>query len=475
MEENINNPTEGALPTKPVIIVKVTRSGLEAELQLQRTGTETADPLREDILAALAEKDIIQGINEEIIAELCAKPAYNRVYVIAHGKAPETGKDGYLKYLVQTQRELRPKIREDGTADFKDLGFVQNVLEGQPLCELYAPEKGEDGVDVHGNVLEGKLGRECQAPAGANTCYNEDKTMLLAEVSGNVDVKHGVISIIDVLKISDNVDNSTGDITFTGDVIIGGDVVSGFKVSSGGSIVVRGSVQGATLEAAGDINIGQSMNGMNRGVLTAGGSVKCKYIQSCYVKTSGNIYADTLMYCKIDCSGDVELSGKRGVLIGGHSSIAGKLSAKTIGTSSHMATEINMCATGTEKEQLIAHLVKEIKNTEAEITKMMQVLARYEDLAKKGVKLNAEQIQGVKAIKDSYLQHSQKRNDTQAQLDAIKKEQLEASQENSFVECKDRVHTGVRFSFGPVSMMITQSFVHSRIHVLDGSIKVSPL
>jgi len=465
---------EAAPPTKPVILVRVVRDNLEVELEIQRTGTNTSDPLLEDLMEALAEKGVAFGIETQVLQTLCRRPTYNNAFVVARGKAPKVGADGFLKYLVHTTRELRPKINPDGTADFKDLGFIQNVLKDQPLCEIHAPQKGADGRNVLDEVLEGIFGKEPPSPMGANTVISEDGTMLLAAVDGNVEVKNGVISIVEVLKIAGNIDNSTGDIKFTGDVIISGDVVSGFKVQSGGSIQVRGSVEGATLEAAMDISIGESMNGMSRGVLSAGRNVKCKYIQSCYVKAQGDIFADTLMYCTVECGGNVELSGKRGALIGGRASIAGKLIAKTIGTSTHTATEVNMCAADPVKTKQIADMVENIKRLDMEIQKLMQVLARYEDIAKK-VKLTPEQIAAIKTVKDSYVLYSQQRKDSAVSLGEMQSEQLEASLAKSYAECKDRIHTGVRFTFGPISMMVTESFVYSRIFASEGQVMTAPL
>lgn len=463
-------------PTKPVIIVKITRNKLEAELQFQRSGTNTLDPDYDDVMAALAEKSVVYGIDEENLRQLCEKPVYNRTFIVARGKPPETGADGWLKYLIKTTRELRPKIREDGTADFKDIGFIQSVQQHQPLCEIHHPEKGADGCDVHGESIEGLFGKEATPmPAGGNTYYNEEKTMLYASTAGNVEFKNGIITIIEILKIAGNVDNSTGDISFPGDVIINGDVVSGFQVQSDKNITVRGSVEGATLRAKGDIAIGESMNGMNRGILEADGSIKCKYIQSCsLVRADKDIYADTIMYCTLECGGNLELSGKRGALIGGRASIAGKLSAKTIGTSTHTTTEINMCATGVGKNREAAQLETRIKEIDGEINKLVQVITRYEEISKKR-KLDEDTIESIRKIKEQYVYLTQQRKDTQATLEKLKREQVEASQLNSFIECKDRVHTGVRVSFGAVSLVVTESFVRSRIHVVDGDVAVSPL
>jgi uncharacterized protein (DUF342 family) len=60
----------------------------------------------------------------------------------------------------------------------------------------------------------------------------------------------------------------------------------------------------------------------------------------------------------------------------------------------------------------------------------------------------------------------------QARLDEVKQEQLEASQGTSAIVCKGRVHVGTQITFGPITMTVQNSFVNSRIMVVDGDIKV---
>ena len=462
-------------PTKPSILLKVTRNNLELELQFQRTSANTADPEPEEVLAAIAEKGVVYGVKEDNIRQLCVKPVYNNAFVVARGIAPQVGKDGSLRFLVERNRELRPKIREDGTADFKDLGLVQNAVKGQTLCEVYAPEKGPDGCDIFGTVLPGTYGKEASAPVGQNTALNEQKDKVIALVDGNAEYRQGGIHISDVLRIAGNVDNSTGDIDFVGDVVISGYVVSGFKVKSRGNIIVKYGVEGATLVAEGDIIINEGINGMNRGSLIAGGNIKCKYMQSCYIQAQQNIYSETIMYCTLECGGNVELTGKRGTLIGGHASIAGCLIAKAIGTESQTATEIVMASTGMHKIKELEFLGAALKQIDAEIMKMSQIMARFDDLQKKGVKIDQDQMKAVMAVKENYAGVLQRRKETAARMEQAKQDQLEASQQNSFIECKGRVHTGVRFTFGPLVMPVNDSFVNSRVYTSEGEIKISTL
>lgn len=463
-----------AEPQPPKMELTPSPSRMELELIFRKVEENTCNPEPGAVMAAMAALGVKCGVNEVAIQALCQTPIYNRSMVVARGTAPGKGVDGYLRYLVEEARELKPKLREDGTADYRDLGFIQNVRKGQPLCEIHKPQKGADGFDIFGRVLEGALGREPKDPKGKNTEYNEDGTLLVAATDGSAEVQRGMVKVVDVMRIQGNVDNSTGDIHFVGDVIVGGDVVSGFRVTSEGSVTVKGSVEGATITAAGDIVVGMGINGMGRGSLVAGGSVRCRYIQSCHVQTGGNIYADSIMYCTLECSGDVELDGKRAVLIGGRSSIAGNLTAKTIGTDSHIATYITMAATGTGKNQEILNLGVELKRLDAENEKLRQILARCEDLARQG-RMDAEKEKTLLLVKQKLGDQVEERIRVEQRLEVVKGEQLEASRENSHITCKERVHVGVQITFGPLTMNVQNSFVYSRVSIVGNEITASPL
>jgi len=458
---------------KPIIQVNVIRDAHQCEIILKKPQPNTAPPLLDDLQKALADKGVTYGIFNDILHSLTLDPIFDRPLVVAQGKLPTVGKEGSLRFLISTERELRPTILPDGTADYKKLGYVNNVEKGQPLCEIIPPEKGEDGINVYGQVLEGIYGKAAPSPQGAGTEITPDGKLLVAAVAGNAVVSKNVVTVQEVLKIKGNVDNSTGDIYFVGDVQVDGDVVSGFTIS-GTNLIIRGNVEGATLIAAGDVTLAQGMNGMNRGTITATGNVRAKYLQNCTVKAEGDIYADYIMYSHLECDGNVELSGKRAALIGGRSYIAGRLIAKTIGTEAHTATEINMAISGMSIKHKVEQLTADIQNIDGEILKLVQNLNRLDSLRKQN-RLTQKHVAIIRQIKERYVALNNDRKKLVENLEEIKQRQLRQSSLNSYIECKGKVHAGVRIAFGPLIYNVQDSFVNSRIGIVDGDIKISSL
>lgn len=481
MDENrISDQTEEVPeetgPQKPVVEVTISPNHMEAEIELHRAGTDTLAPVYEDVMAALTEAGVTFGINEARLREMCETPRFNAPYYVARGKAAETGADGSVDYKIDTVRELKPKIRPDGTVDYRDLGLIQNVAKGQVLCVIHPAQKGADGIDVCGNVLEGRMGKAPDNVMGKNTSYTEDNLQLIADCDGNAEVRRGVVDVISLLKINGNVDNSTGDIDFIGDVQIMGDVLSGFKVISGGSITIKGTVEGATIQAVGDIVVNEGINGMNRGSIIAGGILKCKYIQSSFIKADTAIYADSIMYCVMECGGNVELSGKRGVLIGGRSTISGGLTARTLGTDSHIATQVIMQNEDKKLTEERQQLEKRLADINGEELKLNQIINRLTDVKQKTGRTTPEIEEALTSAAGTLKQGRLEKMKKTVRLEEVKQEQLRQSRENNcYIECKNRVHVGVQLTFGPLNMQVQQSFVFSRVALVGDEITVTPL
>ncbi|MCL2056394.1 MAG: FapA family protein [Oscillospiraceae bacterium] len=463
-------------PTAPQILLKVSPNRMEAEIEIITTSVRTLPAEFSDVMKTLEDGGVKFGISEDQIRALCKDNVYHHPMVVARGKREEVGADGYIKYHVSTETALKPKEREDGTVDYRDLGLIQNVTKGALLAEIFPEQKGEDGMDVLGNVLPGRFGKKNHPIQGKNTVLSEDGLKLMAGTDGDAKVKKGVVEVVDVFRVNGDVDNSTGDIDFIGDVQINGDVLSGFKITSGGNITIKGTVEGATLKAAGDIVISEGVNGMNQSVIEASGTLKCKYIQNAHLKVKGSIYADTIIYSVVECSGNVELNGKKGTLIGGKTTISGGyLNALAIGTSSHVATQIVMQnedrAILEEKEGLLG----KFKDLDAEELKLNQLINRINALKAKGIQ-QADFDSNIAAATASIKQLRIGRMRATVRLQEIEQEQLRQSRENNtYIQCKNRIHSGVQISFGPLTMAVNQSFVFSKVSVIDDNIAVSPM
>lgn len=474
--EEAEAPPPPPPPQKPAIFVTVGREALSASIELRRVSEEVLDLTKEDIMNALAEKAVNSGIDEESVNRLCTAPPYGVPVEVARGKAAEKGEDGTVKYMVEKKRELRPSIGADGLADYRDLGLIHNVEQGQTLCEIIHPTKGENGFTVYGAVLEGTIGREAAVPTGKNTVYDEERSVVIAELNGNVEVApNGVINVQDVLKINGNINNATGNINFVGDVVITGDVSSGFKVISKGDITIKGTVEGAILNAEGNITVGGAINGMGSARITAAKSLRCKNIQNCSIVTGEDIYADSIMYCVVECGGNMELSGKHGTLIGGKNTIAKALTAKMIGTQSHVATNITMAGGGLKHNEKIGEIKREITALENEMVSLVQTITWCQELLTTKRELKLFQLKAFEKARTRLPQARVDLDKKNIELNDAQRALIQIRPEDTYIKCSDRVHSGVKIIFGIQTMTVQSSFVNSRVYFADGEITVMPM
>lgn len=292
------------------------------------------------ILSFLEKNRITYGICEEDIRSFCQEKKFYSELICAKGNPPEDQKDGFLTYSFNTESNLKPKVREDGTVDFRDLGLVRNVAKGDLLCSITPPEGGKDGKDIFGNTVPLMAGRMPELPVGTNTAVSEDKLSLFAEIDGCIEFLKSRININDVFMVRGNVDSASGNVSANGSVVIQGDVKQGFIVTSGQDITVRGLVEGATLEANGSISLSHGMNGMGRGLLKAGGNIVGKYFENTSLECENDIYADTLLNCRVTAGGSILLKGSSASLIGGSYQVGRRVAVKNIGTAGNAMTRV---------------------------------------------------------------------------------------------------------------------------------------
>ena len=75
---------------------------------------------------------------------------------------------------------------------------------------------------------------------------------------------------------------------------------------------------------------------MGKGILTSGGDVIARYIENSNVEAKNDIKSEAIMHSNVKCGNKLELSGRKGLLVGGSCKVGKEIIAKVIG--SHMAT-----------------------------------------------------------------------------------------------------------------------------------------
>ena len=320
------------LPVNAAAVVKISSDGFEATIKISppENGGTTLSYL--DLKILLTQNKITFGLEEDTLKSLGERPVYDTPVVVAHGVPPENGVDAKLVYYIETDLKLKPKEREDGSVDFKELGLIQKVRQGQILCEKIEALPGKPGTTVSGKNIPQHPGRDTALPSGKNTVLSEDKLKLYSNLDGLIMIAGSKINVLNAYIVDGDVSLETGNIDFSGSVIIRGSVMRGFTVRADGDVTVNGVVEAANIIAGGTLVVRGGFFGGDSGRLDITGNVVCRYIEGGEVNVNGDLETTYIINAKITCGGSVNLTG-RGLIRGGNVTARLSVNANLLGSS----------------------------------------------------------------------------------------------------------------------------------------------
>ncbi|MCR5734875.1 MAG: FapA family protein [Lachnospiraceae bacterium] len=355
---------------------------------------------RDEIIGDLRARKIISGVNVDVIDTFLKERQYCQPYLLAEGTPPKEGKNGSIEYFFNTDHNTKPKLNDDGTVNFFELDLISPCKEGEVLARLTPAEKGEDGFDIFGKRVKPKDVTNPKFQSGNNLEVSEDGLELISTIAGNVSLVEGMVFVKSVYEVND-VDTSVGNIEYQGDVTVRGNVKEGFSIKSGGSVEVKGVVEGATIEAAEDIIIGHGMNGMGKGVITAGGNVVSKFIENARVISGGYVTAEAIIHSDVMAKTSITVNGKRGNITGGHVKAGSDIEAKTIGSTMGVETHVEVGADPQIKLKAQA-MEQEIQKYNKALEQVKPILANFMKRLQKGDKLTVDQTRYFKELNEQY-------------------------------------------------------------------------
>ena len=270
-----------------------------------------------------------------MIKRIVNEKLYGDKYTIAVWTKPENGIDGTITYYYDKQNIAAPVEDERGFVDYKNLGMVRTVYAGDVIADITMPTEGTAGMDVRGRVLRQKPGRKAQFSLGTNTALTPDGKQIVASVDGNINFKNGAFSIEQVVTVNGDLDASVGNISFVGDVIVKGEVFEGFKISSNSNIIVHGNVNGAVLEADGDVII---KKGCINSTVIAHGSVTINFCEHSNIRCDGDLNSTNFIICDVYCGGYLTTKGKGSGLMGGKYTCLNSVEISGAGTKNYTPT-----------------------------------------------------------------------------------------------------------------------------------------
>jgi uncharacterized protein (DUF342 family) len=425
----------------------------------------------EEVLDELSKNGVIYGINRTNLETLVKYPVYNEMICIAEGTPPVNGENGKVEFHFDIKRDHRPTILEDGRVDFRELNLIQNIEKGGVLCSLIPPTPGKPGKTVAGTDIPALDGKPAVLPRGRNVVVSEDGTQLVAGIDGQISYIDGKVSVFATHEVKADVDNSTGNINFIGNVVVMGNVLSGFTIEAGGNVEVMGVVEGATIRAGGDIILRRGMQGMGKGILISGGDIIARYIENSNVEARNDIKAEAIMHSNVKCGNKLELSGRKGLLVGGSCKVGKEIIAKVIGSHLATVTEIEVGVDPAVRERYKA-VRDEIVQMETDLRKAEQAIAILRKMELSGTITPEKKEMLAKSMRTRVYYSSR--------LMELKEElgQLEAKlQQEAYgrVRCHDIIYPGTRVAIGSCMMYVKENLHYCTLYRDGADIRVGPI
>lgn len=391
--------------------------------------------------------------------------------LVAKGREPRHGTDASIEYYFNTDVHAQPAMKEDGSVDYFHLNMINHCKAGEVLARIIPEDPGEYGMNIMGGRIKPRDVKKTFLRYGKNIELSEDRLTITSKVDGHVALVEDSVFVSDVYEV-ENVDNSTGNIDFEGSVQINGNVASNFEVKAKGNVVINGVVEGAHIEAGGNIIIARGMNGMSKGTLRAGGNIVAKFMENVTAQAQGYINTESILHSNVSSGAEIIVSGRRGFITGGHVQADNKIDVKNLGAVMGASTIVEVGVNPEVKAQYM-QLQKEVVEIVRTIKSAQPVLANFAEKRAKGVRFSEEQI---KYARDAAQILETKKAELEQKNRAMQRLQQRLDpQKKAEVLVRGEVYPGTTIIIGDVSMVVQSSYKFCRFAKVDGDVKMQAL
>lgn len=242
------------------------------EIKIKPVRTHQITMTKEKVLQELTKQNITYGVDEEAI-EQALKQFHEQkdtvTAVVARGKPAIEGKDGYVEFIIQYEiSEMKPKLLDDGTVDFREIREIPVVQVGELLGRIHEPTEGEEGRTVHNDIISPHQVQEAIVK-GRGIIVEGGNIIAIESGTIRVDERRPIyqVDIIQKLVHQGDVDLKSGNLSFIGDIEITGNVEETMTVDTTERVLIMNNVHGATVTAGSEIYVNRNVI---RSTLTVG-------------------------------------------------------------------------------------------------------------------------------------------------------------------------------------------------------------
>lgn len=326
----------------------------------------------EDIVSLLKGEMIQYGLADRQLIDkfIRSDKSVKKGLVVARGKPPAAGKDGWVKYCFLTDYLTAGGVDETGNFDFKERGEIPRIEQGTLLAERFPSLPAKNGRNIYGETVIAPPAAEPELKTQTGADISEDGLKIYAAISGWPQLTwSGYINVVDVFSINGDVSYETGHVHYNGNVEIKGCLRHGFKINAN-SVVIQ-EIDGGLIQAEGDVTV---LGALNNAVIQSRGHVSAKFIHNSKISCLGHLIVEKeIVDSTILTSGTAGL--ENGEIINSSVHANKGLRVKNIGSS---RTDANTVIVGTDGylEHELSNIETKIKTLEADIRKRREKIGQ---------------------------------------------------------------------------------------------------
>lgn len=414
----------------------------------------------------LRNEKVLFGIKEDALKEISANSlSVEFPILVAEGIPPKNGDDAYLVSEIPTSDESPKKE----VFNFRNVMKIPSVTSGQPLARIIPPTLGTPGKNVSNQTIPAKNGRPLLIRAGKNVILKE--STFFSTIDGQISMTNKSISVNPLFEVNGSLDLRTGNIEFVGNVIIRGDVPTGYEVRAGGDVKIYGLVEGAYIEAGGNVIVSGGIAGANRGKVIAGGNIQASYLNQAWLQAGQDVFAESsILNSKVVASGSIMC--KNAVVVGGSLSAGRDIHIKELGNKLFTKTILHAGFDPilNEKEK---QLKTEIEEATENLKKIRNIEARLLDNARRVGSLPEEMramLQKQQATKQFLESQIPILHGQLQELEEERHDQLTAS-----VYVYETVFPNVFINFGKYARHTQTKYSFVKFYYFEGDVMFEPI
>ncbi|WCL50211.1 DUF342 domain-containing protein [Leptospira sp. GIMC2001] len=336
----------------------------------------------------------LQKVVAEINKVLASKENLTKVlhFPVAEGIPAKPGVDGWIKFNFP--RAQRVVIKEDGSADFRNIERFVHVKQGEQVASHFEGIPGESGLDVFGKTIHAPAIKRPKLIVGKNVSFNEQHDpdneeytikVYYATCNGVIFTTDNSVTVSPELNIETDVGLETGNINFDGTIRVQGSIVDGSKLVCKASLFVNGNVESMDVEVAETLDIKGGIKGRdrNKGLLKVNGDLHAKFIENANIEVAGDLIVENyILNSKILCLGSVFVTADAGSIISSDLLLYNGLSVANLGSNAQLDTTIEVGFHYRNDRLFNEGIIKlknyenELENLEPKIIKIKEAVTR---------------------------------------------------------------------------------------------------